>query len=1014
LIFSMRFTLKIWVTVFALFVMVSAQAQQPCFKQRVTPWADSLMKVLTLDQKIGQLFMVATWSDPNHKSYNGQKIQSLIDNYGIGGLIFMQGSPGRQAALTNKYQRSSRIPLMIGMDAEWGLGMRLDSTIAYPRQMTLGASNNDSLVYAFGREMARQLKRIGVHVSFSPCVDINNNAKNPVISSRSFGEQKELVAAHSTMYMRGLQDGGVLACAKHFPGHGDTDVDSHKDLPVVPHSYQRLDSVELYPYKQLIGQGLGSVMTAHLYAPALDPNEKVASTLSREVITNLLRNKLGFGGLVFTDAMNMQGIAKYFKGGDAEVKALQAGNDVLLFSQDVPAAISKIKTAIDSGWISMKEIDMHCHRILQAKEWAGLAKKSEIRVAQVYEDLNNSQALKMRREIIEQSITVVKNEGNTLPLSHVMGNRVAVVSIGAERKGEFHETIAHYGDFDHFIMEKSPELNRAIYWQETLSKYDVVIATLVNTSNKPERNFGVTNESVRILNSVGESSKVILSVLANPYALNTLKDFSNIEAVIVAYQDDPMTQIAVAETVVGAIPANGSLPVSTTAQFPVGSGFSTSGGGKLRWIMSNDVWFTALKSSGATITAGGSPAGDYEEDMMSDGDSGKNPQAVGAAMGRIDRIAESGIMSKAYPGCRVLVAKNGEVVYDKSFGNLDWSGSQKVNQNTVYDLASITKVASSTIAAMKLVDMGLLDVNKRLGDYLQFPAGNEYAQVTLTSMLSHCAGFTPWIPFYTKTMSNGELKQAIYKTNQQEGFSLQVAEGIFIADQYRDSIFNTIISTPLSSDKSYKYSDLGYYFIQRIVEQQSGMSLDAFVTKHFYAPMGLATMGYQPLAHLNVANIAPTEDDKAFRSQLIRGHVHDQGAAMMGGVAGHAGLFSNAHDLAAVMQMLMDGGMYGGKRYIESSTIGLFNTRHFAGNRRGLGFDKPTFTPGHGSSCGAASANSFGHTGFTGTMCWADPDHDLVYVFLSNRVHPDAENKKLQELNIRTEIQAEIYKAWGN
>jgi CubicO group peptidase (beta-lactamase class C family) len=712
--------------------------------------------------------------------------------------------------------------------------------------------------------------------------------------------------------------------------------------------------------------------------------------------------------------MNMQGIAKYFKGGDAEVKALQAGNDVLLFSQDVPAAIAKIKVAIDSGWISMEEIDMHCYRILQAKEWAGLAKKSELRVAQVYEDLNNTQAMKMRREMIEQSITVVKNDNNTIPLSHVVGNRVAVVSVGTERKGDFHETIAHYGEFDHFVMEKSPELNRAIYWQETLSKYDVVIAALVNTSNKPERNFGVTNESVRILNSVGESSKVILSVLANPYALNTLKDFSNIEAVVVAYQDDPMTQIAVAETVVGAIAANGSLPVSTTSQFPVGSGFTTSGGGKLRWMLSNDVWYTALKSSNGSITAGGSPAGDYEEDMMSDGDAGRSPQTVNAAMGRIDRIAESGIMSKAYPGCRVLVAKNGEVVYDRSFGSLDWSGGAKVNANTVYDLASITKVASSTMAAMKLVDMGLLDVNKRLGDYLSFPAGNEYSQVTLTSMLSHCAGFTPWIPFYTRTMTAGELRSDIYKTTQQDGFSLQVADHLFIADNYRDSIFNMIIRTPLSSDKSYKYSDLGYYFIQRIVEQQSGMSLDAFVTKHFYAPMGLATMGYQPLAHLNIENIAPTEDDKVFRSQLIRGHVHDQGAAMMGGVAGHAGLFSNAQDLAAVMQMLMDGGVYGGKRYIESATIGLFNTRHFSGNRRGLGFDKPTFTPGHGSTCGAASANSFGHTGFTGTMCWADPDHDLVYVFLSNRVHPDAENKKLQELNIRTEIQAEIYKAWGN
>jgi CubicO group peptidase (beta-lactamase class C family) len=637
-----------------------------------------------------------------------------------------------------------------------------------------------------------------------------------------------------------------------------------------------------------------------------------------------------------------------------------------------------------------------------------------VQVANVYDDLNSAEALKLRREVIEQSITVVKNEENQIPLTHLLGSRVAVVTVGAERKAEFHETLAHYGNFDHYLIEKSPDMNRAIYWQQKLSEYDVVIAALVNSSNKPERNFGLTNESVRILNSVGENCKVVLSVLANPYSLNALKDFSQIETVLVAYQDDPMTQVAVAEAIVGVIGVDGSLPVSTTAQYPAGSGYTMPGGGKLRWMMSNDVWYTSLRSSSGSISPGGSPAGDYEEDMMADAEGNKSPQTVASAVGRIERIAESGIMSKAYPGCRVLVAKNGEVVYDKSFGNLDWNATHKVDENTVYDLASITKVASSTIAAMKLVDLGLLDVNKRLGDYLQFPVGNEYAQVTITSMLSHCAGFTPWIPFYTRTMSNGELKTDIYKKTQQEGYSLQVAEGIYIADNYRDSIFNSIIRTPLSNDKSYKYSDLGYYFIQRIVEQQSGMTLDAFVTKHFYAPMGLATIGYQPLARMNATNIAPTEDDRIFRSQTLVGHVHDQGAAMMGGVAGHAGLFSNAQDLAAVMQMLMDGGVYGGKRYVESSTVGMFNTRHFAGNRRGLGFDKPTFTPGHGSTCGAASSNSFGHTGFTGTMCWADPDHDLVYVFLSNRVNPDAENKKLQELNIRTEIQAEIYKAWGN
>lgn len=999
----------VWMT---LWMTVPADAQLPCFLEKPTPWADSLFQSMTIDQKIGQLFMVAAWSDPNHKDYNAQKIQQLIDQYGIGGLIFMQGSPGRQAALTNKFQNRSKIPLLIAMDAEWGLGMRLDSTIAYPRQMTLGATSNDSLIYAYGVEMARQLTRIGVHVSFSPCVDINNNSKNPVISNRSFGEDKMLVTRQSLMYMQGLQDNGILACAKHFPGHGDTETDSHKDLPVVRHPYTRLDTLELYPYRELTKQGLGSVMTAHLYAPALDSTTTVASTLSREVITNLLRKNIGFQGLVFTDAMNMQGVAKFFKPGEVEVKALLAGNDVLLFSQDVPTAVAMIRSAIDSGVISLRELDEHVLRIMRTKEWAGLNQPKKIEVANVYEDLNNFSAMSLRRQLIEESITVLKNDENTLPLHDLMGKKVAVVSIGAEKNTEFATAIQRYILADAYVMEKSPDFSKSMWWRDTLSTYDIIIAGMVNTSNKASKNFGVTNESVRILNSAGEQSKVILSVFANPYSIEALKDLSNIEALLVSYQDDPMTHVATAEVIAGAIRGDGVLPVTASTKFGEGAGFSTRGGERLRWTMSQDSWYASLKSASGQIKPMGSPAGDYEEDMMADGQLA-SARAAGIAMDKIDGLAKSGIDSKAYPGCRVLVAKDGVVVYDKSFGTLDWNSKEPVNENTVYDLASITKVVSSTIAAMKLVDDGKLDVEKTLGDYLPIPADNEYSKIVIKNMLSHNAGLTAWIPFYSKTITNGTLDASIYKSKPGEGYTRQVAENIYILDTYRDSIFQQIIRTPLSKDKSYKYSDLGYYFMQRIVESQTGKSLDVFVNENFYQPMGLSTMGYNPLNRISKSNIAPTENDKTFRLQHIRGHVHDQGAAMMGGVAGHAGVFSNAQDLATVMQMLMNDGIYGEKTYISKSTIDLFNTRHFSGNRRGLGFDKPSLTPGHGSTCREASATSFGHTGFTGTMCWADPEFGLVYVFLSNRVNPDAENKKLQDMNIRTEIQEEIYRVWG-
>jgi beta-N-acetylhexosaminidase len=994
----------------------SSKSQKACFLETPTPWADSVFKQLTLEQKIGQLFMAAAWSDPKHKDYDPGGIQELIKKYNIGGLIFMQGSPYKQAKLTNQYQSLTEIPLLIAMDAEWGLGMRLDSTIAYPRQLTLGASNNDSLIYLFGCEMARQLKRLGVHVSFSPVVDINNNPKNPVISNRAFGEDKEIVTSQSIMYMQGLQNNGVLACAKHFPGHGDTETDSHKDLPLIAFNKERLDSLELYPYRQLIKKGLGSVMTAHLYVPAIDDAPNVPSTLSPKVINGLLRDEMKFDGLIFTDAMNMQGVAKYYSSGEADLQALIAGNDVILFSQNIPLAIQKIKAAVDSGLISMKTINQHCMRVLKTKEWAGLNHIQSVDTKGLYDDLNSAPAQILRRKLVEQSITVIKNQDDLVPLNTLTGKRIAVVSVGTDKDSPFAQSISHYCRADFFSMEKNPGFNASIALRDSLSKYDVVIAGLLNTSNKTSKNFGVTNESARILNSIGADTKVILAVFANPYAIDILKDLSNIETIVVSYQDDEMTEEVTAEVITGAISAQGVLPVTACSDFAQGAGICTNGGNRLRWV---EPEFLGLRGNitpdqnvhQLDVQPSGNPSGDYEEDMMEDNfnKSGTSEDALA----RIDQIAKSGITKGAYPGCRVLISKDGNVVYDKSFGTLNWKDNEPVNTNTMYDLASITKVASTTLSAMKLVDMGKLDVEKKLGDYLVFPQGNPYADVSIKNMLSHCAGFTPWIPFYQHTIKDGKLSSDIYRTRAEPGFSLQVANGIYIIDSYRDSIFNTIISTPISSERTYNYSDLGYYFMQRIVEKQSGVTLDQFVKDNFYNPLGLSSMTYNPLKGENKSNIAPTENDQTFRSQHLKGYVHDQGAAMMGGVAGHAGLFSTAQDLAVVMQMLMDNGSYGGRQYITPETILLFNTRHFSGNRRGLGFDKPSLSPGNGSTCRQAGNLSFGHTGFTGTMCWADPETGIVFVFLSNRVNPDAENKKLQQLNIRTEIQAEAYKAFG-
>jgi beta-N-acetylhexosaminidase len=1002
---------------FSVIIVVAGKAQEvrPSFLDRNTPWADSVFATLSLDQKIGQLFMVAAWS--NKDSKHTRDIDSLIVKYNIGGLIFFQGGPLRQAKLTNKYQAESDIPLLIAMDAEWGLGMRLDSTISYPRQLTLGAIQDEKIIYDFGKEMARQLSRLGVHVSFSPVVDINSNPKNPVISNRSFGEDIDLVTTRSLGYMHGLQDGGVMAVAKHFPGHGDTDSDSHKDLPVLNHTVERMDSIELAPYRSLIEQGLSSVMVAHLYIPSLDNTPNVASTLSPKIINDLLKKKLGFEGLVYTDALNMQGVTKYWAPGEVDIRALVAGNDVLLFSTDVPLAIKSVKEAVAKGIISEEEINVSCLKILRAKEWSGLAKYQPIDLAFLHQDLNNGQAQTLRRRMIEQSITVIKNGCDLLPVTSTYGKRIAVVTVGAPGETAFVKTLRAYADFDVFPMDKNPGLDAGIKLHDTLSTYDLVIAAFLGTSNKPSKNFGVSNEATRILNSVGISSNMILAVFANPYALEGMKDLSNTDGLIISYQDDEMTQMVVAEVIMGACPADGSLPVTACNDYACFSGINLANQIRMRWVHPEYVGlhgFTdRIDHDVETIT--GSAAGDeenYKEDMMADGVVNSS-QLVAYDFYAIDSIAQSGITRGAYPGCRVLAAKDGLVFYDKSFGNIDWIGKKKVTENTVYDLASITKIVSSMLAVMKLQEEGKVDVNATLGQYLDIPAGNPYSKVVISEMLSHTAGFTAWIPFYSKTLKDGKPDPTIYRTKAEEGFTSQVAQDLYIIDSYRDSIYQQILSTPISSEKKYKYSDLGYYFIQRIVESKTGTSLDSYVTEHFYQPMGLTTMGYNPLNRIPADQIAPTENDQTFRKQTVRGYVHDQGAAMMGGVAGHAGVFSNARDLGALMQMLLDSGQYAGHQFLKPATIKTFNTCYYPNNRRGLGFDKPALSLNGGSTSNEASWSSFGHTGFTGTMCWVDPETGIVFVFLSNRVNPDAENKKIQDLNIRTEIQSALYRAFG-
>ncbi|MCO6500077.1 MAG: serine hydrolase [Vicingus serpentipes] len=952
--------------------------EQYPYIQVSTVWADSVFKTLTPEERIAQLFMVAAYSNKDNNHVN--QIKELVSKYKIGGLIFMQGGPLRQAALVNEYQQISKVPLMMAIDGEWGLAMRLDSTIKYPWQMTLGAIQNEDLIYQMGVHIGEQCKRVGLHINFAPVVDVNVNPKNPIINARSFGEDKNNVANKGIAYMKGMQSVRVMANAKHFPGHGDTDKDSHKSLPVIPHSAARMDSVELYPFKQLINNGLTSMMVAHLYIPAYEKTANTATTLSKNVVTHLLQDSLRFKGLIFTDALNMQGVSSYFKPGEVDVKALLAGNDVLLFSEDVPVAIRQIKEAIAEGKITQATIDQRCLKILKAKQWMELNDYQPVKLDSLYADLNTNQYELLNQQLSEAALTVLQNKENIIPLKRLDTLRIASLSIGEGNISEFQQQLSLYSKVDHFTI-KELESKKNTQLLDTLRTYNTIIVSIHTSDKNPWKSYEIGTGTKDMIANLSMRNKVILTVFANPYSLIDFPAAEKVDALIMAYQNSVYANKGAAQLIFGGIGANGKLPVSVSDKFKVGVGIDVKATHRFKYTV---------------------------------------PEEVGILQGdlyQIDSIALKGIYEGAYPGCQVLVAKSGKVIYNKSFGYHTYEKKREVQNTDVYDLASITKISATLLAVMRLQDEGKFSLDSNLSAYLSdlIPDSSAYGDLNLKEILAHQSGLQAWVPFYLKTMINKQLDSVIYSKDSSVFYPYRVAEGIYINQHYPDIIYQRILKGPIK-EKEYRYSDLGYYFLKRIVDKQTGVSLDKYVEK-LYAQLGMTTAGYYPRYRFSLDRIVPTEDDQVFRKQLIHGDVHDPGAAMLGGVGGHAGVFSNANDLAKLMQMYLNKGVYGGERYITDTTLAEFTKCQYCiddENRRGAGFDKPVMDGEGGPTCNCVSYLSFGHSGFTGTIAWADPEEEIVYVFLSNRIHPDAENKKLLHLNIRTDIQQVIYNAIKN
>ena len=957
----------------ALTLCFNAKSQtSPAAKQ----WVDNTYKTLSDDEKIAQLVIIRAYSNKGVEA----NVVNDIKKYNVGSICFFQGGPVRQAQLTNYYQSLAKTPVLITIDGEYGLGMRLDSVIKYPYAMTLGAVTDASLVYQTGKCIGEQHKRLGVHVDYAPVVDINNNPNNPVIGFRSFGADKYRVARNGIAFMKGMQDAGIMACAKHFPGHGDVDVDSHLDLPVINKPRSELNNLELYPFREMIKAGVQSVMVGHLSVPSIDKGKNRATSISKNAVDSLLRKELGFEGLTFTDALEMKGVAKYFPGGTIAVEALIAGNDMLCLPESVEGTIKAVKEAIKQKRLNWEDIEQKVKKVLLAKYNLGLSDQQPVNIENLLNDLN-AQTNAIRKQVAEKSLTLLslasvntfRNEFFTWPLKKE--RKIAYVAFGKSSKQALGDRLKNDFNADVFYINYADPIDKGgvVVKKIVDGKYDDVIIGFhdINT-RKGTTNYGITQSAIKNWYTLNKTNAITL-VFGNPLAATSL---CTAKSLAICYEDDDVFQNTAADWLRGDFVASGTLPFSVCTY--------NQGHGKL--VSPGDLTYLE-------------PIGDER-------------------FRAVDSIAIDGIKKKAFPGCVILAAKDGNIVYHKAFGSFNYDSLYATRLNSIFDLASVTKTSAVTVAIMKMVEQGKVNLKKTLSDYLSFTKRTNKANLTLENIILHQAGMVPFIPFYKATLdADGNPRTDLYKTQSEPGLTTQVARGLYLRNDWKDTIWKTIIESPVTTQgKRYEYSDNDFWFLGKIVETVSGKPLEEYVQDSFYIPLFMKTTGYQPLKKFPLDEIVPTEKETGFRNQLIQGTVHDEGAALGGGVAGHAGLFSTAYDLGKLYQMLLNGGELNGHRFLKWETIQNFTAYHSNISRRAYGFDKPekgNATRSQSYPSTLASPQTYGHTGFTGTCVWVDPRYNIVYIFLSNRVTPTRDNPRLGSYNIRGEIQDAIYKGLG-
>jgi beta-N-acetylhexosaminidase len=941
-----KVSLTIWLVVTAIV----------CFSQTRQQWVDSVFRTMSADEKIGQLLMVRVAAGDEASA---GRLFSNIKSYGVGGAIITQGGPLRVSGLVNKAQAASHVPMLFGIEAVRGVGFTLDSVQPLPPPLVLNALRNDSLIAASAQEVARQMKILQLHINFMPIANTDASSDPYPDKLLHFGTDRLRVARAAKFFVEAHDAQGIMSVAQHDvrSKHGTTATELlYRGIP---------DSALFHSYREMISRGLKGIVTSGLPYFYLERHRNLPPSASQIFVSEHIKRSLGFNGLTFTDIPSLQKVVSKPRGGETELLAFQVGNDMLIDPVNIPATVKKIRKTLKKNLPLQQHLDSTVRKILSAKFNAGLAHMKPVDTDNLVRKLNSREASLLRQRLNRESVTLVTNEGGEVPIRALAKRRFAVVSVGMDTENTFSHTLSKFAPFDKYSIRLPEDTLKLL---GDLPHYDVVVLA----------SFPLAQN---LLPTVGPALQrlthhhLILAHFGDPSLLDSFHGFS---AVIAGYTDDAIAQRSAAELIFGSIPARGRLPLTVSDKWREGAGASISTINRFSYGMPEEAGMDSRM------------------------------------LEQIDAVAREAIDSMATPGCHVLVARHGKVVYDRSFGWYTYDNKVPVSDETIYDLASVTKVTATLQAVMYLEEQKQIDVNKKVSVYLPELVSTNKKDITIKDMLTHQSGLLPFIPMWPQTIKDNTFDPYYYSATRSESYPLHVAGDLFVAPYIRDSAWHWAVQSRLldrapRTPFAYRYSDMGSMVLHRMANKLLPEPMEKFLQQYFYEPLGAQTMGYLPLERFPISQIAPTEIDTTYRKTLIAGTVHDERAAMLGGVAGHAGLFGNATDLAKVCQMLLNGGNYGGIQFFKPETVHQFTAKQYENSRRGLGWDKPT-GDWNGPTAVLASPLTFGHTGFTGTCIWIDPEFDLVFVFLSNRVWPDR-NNKLLNANIRPRIQEIIYRS---